>query len=131
MGLFGGSKSSTTNLSEELNQNAVDNRIIEEGNIGGNQTIAIGGNSENLTVTTTDFGALDAASEAVDRSFESVDNALNAVNTMATDAGRTVGDALKKVSDFATTQTGGTSSATIKYLIVGMVIVGLAIAYKK
>tara|TARA_R110000772_G_scaffold264301_2_gene384778 strand:+ start:3301 stop:3702 length:402 start_codon:yes stop_codon:yes gene_type:complete len=131
MGLFGGSKSSTSDNSVEVVQNVADNRVIESGNIGGNQSISIGGSSDNLTVTTTDFGALDAATEFVDRSLTSVDNALGAVNTMAGDAGSTIGAALEKVSDFATTQTGGTSSKTIIYLIAAVSVVAVALVMRK
>lgn len=132
MGLFGGSKSSTTNLNEEFNLSNVDNRIIEGGGAaGGNVTIGVGGNSDNLYVTTTDFGALDAASEAIDRSFVSVDNAVSAVQTMATDAGVTVGNALKKVSDFATAQTGQDENKTVQYLILAVGAVGLIWAFRR
>ena len=132
MGLFGGSKSSSTTNIDENNLTAADNRLIEGdgANIGGN--ISVGEAGDNLNITTTDFGALDAASELANRSFTSVDNSVSAVRTMAGDAGATIGKALNKVSDFATSQQPDQkSSKTLQLLIVSMAVVGAVALYRR
>lgn len=127
-----GSKSATSNL-DSSNTNA-DNRIIEGNNaiMGGNVTLSNAGDGSGVfNVTTTDFGALDVASELAERSITSIDNSVAAVQEIAGDTGARLNSALNKVTDFATTQSGATSSETIKYLIIAVAVVGAAFAFKK
>lgn len=132
MGLFGGSSSRTTSVTNDFTQNAVDNRIIEAGSsVGGNVSIGAGGDIEGLSITTTDFGALDTASEAIDRSLISVDNSVDAVQTIAGDVGSRLNDALSKVTDFATAATGTDQNKTVQYFIMAAAVVGAIWAYKR
>lgn len=132
MGLFGGSKSSSTTNIDENNLTTADNRLIEGdgANIGGN--VAVGEAGDGLTITTTDFGALDAASELADRSFTSVDNSVQAVRTIAGDAGAAISGALNKVTDYATSQQpDDKSSKTLQLLIISMAVVGAVALYRR
>jgi hypothetical protein len=132
-----GSKSSSASVNTDVTQNLADNRVIDGGgagntNVGGNITISQTGDGRGeYNITTTDFGALDAASEAIDRSFTSAENSIAAVQTVAGDAGATISAALNKVTDFATQQTAPEGSNTMQFIVLGVVAVGLAFAMRK
>lgn len=143
-----GSSSSSKNYtsSVETSQTQVDNRIVDGdgANIGGNVTLSnTGAGSGTFNVTTTDYGALDAASElagdALDfgdnisgRAFTSVNNSVEAVRTIAGDAGATISGALNKVTDFATSQQPDQSSSrTLQLLIVSMGVVGAVALWRR
>ena len=81
MGSKSSSSTSSTNTTQDFTTNNVDNRV-SDGDIGGNINLtlsdistagsgvfAAGGGGVNTTITTSDFGALDAASELSDRAF--------------------------------------------------------------
>jgi hypothetical protein len=132
-----GSKSSSASVNTDVTQNLADNRVIDGGgagntNVGGNITISQTGNGRGeYNITTTDFGALDTASEAIDRSFASAENSISAVQTIAGDAGATISAALNKVTDFATTQTAPEGGQTTQYIVLALAVVGIAFAMRK
>ena len=86
-GLFSSkSKSTTSTTVDEQNNSNVDNRVTEgeNVNIGGNISINAGENLSSVSVTTTDFGAVDAGADiaisAVSASKNIANNALNIAN---------------------------------------------------
>jgi len=111
---MGGSSSRTTssNTTQDFTTNNVDNRIAEgDAMIGGNVNLNAQDSSVgNVQITTTDHGALDVASDLVS-------NSLNTAELIA-------GDALEVANKAAEDD----SSETLKYLVVGLTIVGLAFA---
>jgi hypothetical protein len=126
-----GSSSRSQTKSTRSSQTLADNRVVDGDNaiIGGNITLSnTGEGSGEFNVTTTDFGALDAASELSGRALTSVDNSVEAVQTIAGDAGATISKALNKVTDFATSQQPDRldekSSRTLQILIVSVAVVG-------
>lgn len=130
-----GSKSSSRTTSTTANQTLADNRVVEGDNaiIGGNITLSnTGSGSGQFNVTTTDFGALDAASELSGRALTSVDNSVKAVQTIAGDAGATISQALNRVTDFATSQQPDEkSSKTLQLIIVSVAVVGAVAIYRR
>jgi hypothetical protein len=136
MGLFGGSKSKSTTNIDENNLTSVDNRLVEAdtANVGGN--VSVGEAGSNLNITTTDFGALDAASELARESLnygETVTrNSVDAVRIMAGDAGASINSALSKVTKFATSQQPDQkASSTLQLLIISVAIVGAVALYRR
>ncbi len=109
-----GSRSSTssTNTTQDFTTNNVDNRVAQgDGLIGGNINLnAHDSTVGNVNITTTDLGALDAASKLAERSLGTsevlIDSALDVAAKAAEDD----------------------SSETLKYLVIGLTVVGVAIA---
>lgn len=130
-----GSSSRSQTKSTESSQTLADNRVVDGDNaiVGGNITLSnTGEGSGEFNVTTTDFGALDAASELSERALTSVDNSVGAVQTIAGDAGAQISKALNKVTDFATSQQPDQSSSkTLQLLIVSMAVVGAVALYRR
>ena len=130
-----GSSSRSQTKSTESSQTVADSRVVDGDNaiIGGNITLSnTGEGSGEFNVTTTDFGALDAASELSGRALTSVDNSVEAVRTIAGDAGATISGALNKVTDFATSQQPDQSSSkTLQLLIISMAVVGAVALYRR
>jgi len=130
-----GSSSRSQTKSTESSQTLADNRVVDGDGaiIGGNITLSnTGEGSGEFNVTTTDFGALDAASELSGRALTSVDNSVEAVRTIAGDAGATISGALNKVTDFATSQQPDQSSSkTLQLLIISMAVVGAVALYRR
>lgn len=130
-----GSSSKSRTVSTTNQQTLADNRVVDGDNaiIGGNITLSnTGAGSGEFNVTTTDFGALDAASELSGRALTSVDNSVAAVRTIAGDAGATISGALNKVTDFATSQQPDQSSSkTLQLLIISMGVVGAVALWRR
>ena len=130
-----GSSSRSQTKSTESSQTLADNRVVDGDNaiIGGNITLSnTGDGAGEFNVTTTDFGALDAASELSERALTSVDNSVGAVQTIAGDAGAQISKALNKVTDFATSQQPDQSSSkTLQLLIISMAVVGAVALYRR
>jgi hypothetical protein len=141
MGLFGGGNAKTTNttVTRESTVNNVDNRLSEgDGSIGGNvnlnlselnlqgggggDTPADGGGNLDIGITTTDYGALDAASELADKSIAGISQAQSAVSAASTSAI----EAVKGIADNTTRDQG---AATSRLLVVGAVVLGLGVAF--
>lgn len=122
-----GSKSSSATRTNDVTQNLADNRVVEGDGaiIGGNITLSnTGEGAGTFNVTTTDFGALDAASEAVGAAFTQTQNSVNAVREIAGSAGASISAALNKVSDFATqTDPNASNSQTTKYVVIAVAVV--------
>ena len=72
---------SSVNTTTDVTNTSADNRVTDTGNIGGN--VSVGQSEGNLNITTTDFGAIDAAFDGIldaqDSAFE-VGNAAIAAN---------------------------------------------------
>lgn len=112
---LGGSKKSTSTNTTDNTTASFDAKAIDgSGNVvGGN--ITIGGANTVVHpggITTTDYGALDKAGELSEMAFSQVQNSFNSVN-----------QALNKVADFATKQTGSDQNQTVQYLIMGAALV--------
>ncbi|WP_199453497.1 hypothetical protein [Marinobacter sp. bablab_jr008] len=136
-----GSSSRSKTSSTESSQTLADNRVVDGDNaiIGGNITLSnTGSGSGQFNVTTTDFGALDAASEIAGQSFKfsdraltSVDNSVEAVRTIAGDAGATISGALAKVTDFAASQQPDQKEAkTLQLIVIAVAVVGAVYVYR-
>lgn len=153
-----GSKSSTssTNTTQDFVTNNVDNRV-SDGDIGGNininlsdistdQGAALGagiggsgggaasglpGGSVNTVITTSDFGALDAASEISDSAFEFSTQAasqLGAVTAEAVDKANRFGNEALALASEATRDE---SARTTQLLIIAAAVVAGAILIRK
>jgi DNA-directed RNA polymerase len=125
--LFSSESSSTTkNIVDETNTNNVDNRVTEgeNNNIGGNITVAAGDNLSEVSITTTDFGALDTAESISMRAFETSKNAFqssqDAVKTIAADA-----------VDVARSLTTDNTAKTLQYGIIAAAIIGAVAIYSR
>jgi hypothetical protein len=127
MGLFSSSSTSETkNIVDETNTNNVDNRVTEgeNNNIGGNITVAAGDDLSNLTITSTDFGALDTARSISMKAFETSASAFqtsqDAVRTIAADA-----------VDVARDLTTDNTAKTLQYGIIAAAIIGAVAIYAR
>lgn len=134
------SKTSSTNTTRESTINNVDNRLTEGGgSIGGNVTLNLselnlkggegstlggagGGGNLDIGITTTDFGALDAASRIADQSIAGISNAQSAISAASTSAI----NAVKSIADNTTRDEG---ASTTRVLIIGAVVVGVSIVF--
>ena len=146
-----GSRSSTasTNSTSETTTNNVDNRVAEgDASIGGNinlnfsdistdQGAALGagiggggaasgmpGGSVNTVITTSDFGALDAASELADRAFSFSDNAVQQLGAVTSSAVSTASESAKNAVENITRDE---SARTTQIMIVAATVVGVAL----
>jgi hypothetical protein len=141
MGLFGGGNASTQNTTNtrESTVNNVDNRLAEgDGSIGGNVNLnlselnltggsgdsagADGGGNLDVNISTTDFGALDAASHIADASIAGISQAQSSISSASTSAI----NAVKSIADNTTRDQG---AATSRLLVVGAVVLGLGVAF--
>lgn len=128
MGLFSSksSSSSTTNL-DEVNLNTVDNRVIDTAqNVAGNVTVG-GKITGDVSIVQTDYGALDAASKISDKAFSSVDNVVNASIDAVKSQSNVLENIAQKAQETAQKAAESDTTETIKYLVVGLTIVGVVI----
>jgi len=118
---MGGSSSRTTstNTTQDFTTNNVDNRIAEgDAKIGGNVNLNAQDSSVgNVSITTTDHGALDTASDLAEIGLNAASSAFESASMVANDA-----------LEVANKAAEDDSSETLKYLVVGLTIVGLAFA---
>lgn len=148
-----GSRSSTasTNSTSETTTNNVDNRVAEgDASIGGNinlnfsdistdQGAALGagiggsgggaasgmpGGSVNTIITTSDFGALDAASELADSAFEFSNSAVAQLGAVTSSAVSTASESAKNAVENITRDE---SARTTQIMIVAAAVVGVAL----
>lgn len=138
MGFFD-KKSSSRTTNNDATTNNVDNRLAENGDIGGNisvnlsnvsansdsGTASLGGSGGGVTtnITTSDFGALDAASELSDRAFSFAESAVGS-------SAQTSADAISKAVEVAKTATNDESARTQQLIILAVGGVGLAFALR-
>jgi hypothetical protein len=140
-----GSKSSTssTNTTQDFVTNNVDNRV-SDGDIGGNINVNLsdistnqesglsaGVGSVNLAITTSDFGALDAASEISDNAFafsSQAANQLGAVTASAIDKANKFGDAALGLASEATRDEAARTTQLL--IIAGALVVGAFVIRK-
>jgi hypothetical protein len=124
MGLFSSSSSSETkNIVDEVNTNNVDNRVTDgDGNIGGNISVTAGDNLSDLSIVTTDFGALDTAEGIANKAFDLSQNAFTSSQS-----------AIKKISadaiDVARDITTDNTAKTIQYGIIAAAFIGAVAIY--
>lgn len=148
-----GSRSSTasTNTTQDFTTNNVDNRVAEgDASIGGNinvnladistdQGAALGagiggsgggaasglpGGSVNTVITTSDFGALDAASELADRAFSFSDNAVSQLGAVTSSAVSSASESAKNAVANVTRDEG---ARTTQIMIAAGAIVAVAL----
>lgn len=135
MGLFSSSKSRQTTNIDETNTTAVDNRLTEAETafVGGNVTT--GKTGGNVNITTTDFGALDAASRIADNSFQAVtgtvDRSLAAVGSAVSNSNNVLEGAVSKAVKVAQSAAQDEGARTAQFVVLGLVIVGTAIALRE
>ena len=148
-----GSKSSTssTNTTQDFVTNNVDNRV-SDGDIGGNINVNLSdistnqesglsagvgsgatpaGGGVNLAITTSDFGALDAASEISDNAFafsSQAANQLGAVTASAIDKANKFGDAALGLASEATRDEAARTTQLL--IIAGALVVGAFVIRK-
>lgn len=122
MPLFGGSSSRTTTEIDERNFTNVDNRVGGDRSVfGGNQSVQAGDYS-NINLTTTDFGAIDAATNITDSAIEFSRDALSASINSSQAA---VDDAITLAQSVSVDQ----AARTTQMLIVGGVIAAVFLIY--
>lgn len=149
-----GSRSSTasTNTTQDFTTNNVDNRVAEgDASIGGNinvnladistdQGAALGagigggsgggaasglpGGSVNTVITTSDFGALDAASDLADRAFSFSDNAVQQLGAVTSSAVSSASESAKNAVANVTRDEG---ARTTQIMIAAAAIVAVAL----
>lgn len=137
MGLLS-SKSSTENIDKSTTVTSVDNRVTEADTafVGGNQTVTASDVAGSVNVTTTDFGALDAASELADKSIQLTQTTTQKAQEFAGDV---FGDALsgvKSIADkavsVAKTASQDEGARTTQLLIIGGVgVIGLFLFFNR
>lgn len=146
MGIFDKKSRTTTNVDEQTINN-VDNRAAqgEDVDIGGNVSINLGDISTNnrglgagagsggalgdINVTTSDLGAIDAASGISDNAFaltSQVANQLGAITSGAIDSAESISE---RASDLASEATRDEAARTQQMLIVAGVVVVVGLAY--
>jgi hypothetical protein len=116
MGLFSNkSSSSTSSVTDEKNFQNVDNRVTEgeQVNIGGNVSLSSGGEIKDVTVTTTDFGAIDTASDIASQAFE-----------MSSKSNAIASSIAQKALSFTNTSNQDEVSKNVRYLILAGVVLG-------
>ncbi len=106
------SRTHSENTTQDFTTNNVDNRVADgDAMIGGNVNLNAQDSSVgNVSITTTDLGALDTAS---DIAVESLNAAKGIANESLNIAGKAAED---------------DSSETLKFLVIGLSVVGLAFA---
>lgn len=132
MGSKSRSSTSSTNITKDSTVNNVDNRVAEgDARIGGNinvNTSDVAGAS-NLTITTSDFGALDTASEISDNAFEFAGSSADRASESVAASLSTVRDAVSKAVGVAQSATQDEAARTQQFLILGGVVIAVAVAY--
>ena len=151
MGSRSRSSTSSTNTTQDFTTNNVDNRV-SEGDIGGNINVNLsditttqdsgfaanagGGGAGtpggvNLAITTSDFGALDAASEISDNAFafsSQAANQLGAVTASAIDKANRFGNESLKLASEATRDEAARTTQLL--IIAGALVVGAFVIRK-
>lgn len=130
MGLFSSSKSKSSTTIDDTDINNVDNRVTEAdiANIGGNVSVAAGDNVDNVSITTTDFGAVDRALDTAESSF------TNSLGAIQSSVGASVGalrETAKESVKVAEAATRDESARTMQFVVLGVVIVGTAFVLRK
>lgn len=130
MGLFSSSKSKSKTNIDETNINNVDNRVTEAdvANIGGNVSVGAGDSLSNVSITTTDFGAVDRALDTAESSFS---NSLNAIQSSVGQSVAALRDTAEDSVKVAEAATRDESARTMQFLVLGVVIVGTAFVLRK
>jgi hypothetical protein len=125
MGLLSSSSrsSSTTNVDEQ-NNTSVDNRVTDADNafVGGNVSVAAGDEGGDINISTTDFGALDTASQIADSAFSFSSQASSDL----TSGLNTAVSAVKGIADNATKDE---AARTQQFLILGAVVIAGVYAF--
>jgi len=130
------SSSSTSNYSDEKNYNTLDNRVIDAdtANVGGNVSINAGAGVSGVTVTTTDFGAIDTAGDIAEQSFSfsgsTVTSALDSVNKTVSGALSSVSSSASQAISAAKDATQGEGAKTIQIAIAGAAIVAAVFIFR-
>jgi hypothetical protein len=120
------SSSKTSSQVDETNTNNVDNRVTdgEGNNIGGNVSITAGDNLSEVSITSTDFGALDTAQAISMKAFETSQSAFassqSAIQNIA-------GNALDVAQDLTTDNT----AKTLQYGIIAAAFIGAFALYAR
>ncbi len=141
MGLFDKKSKNTTNV-RETNVDNSDNRLVEADRaiVGGNINITQGDNNSrgglggdgggNISITTTDFGALDTASNIADGAFELSNNSLNRVGESVSSAVGALRNVAKDAVDVAKSASQDESARTMQFVILGLTVAGVAFFFR-
>jgi hypothetical protein len=129
-GFFGsGGKDITENNDTQTSSNVLD--FTEgDGNSANITSLNVGdietGIGSEVSFSTTDYGALDAASEIADASISALMQSQNSASNAVSAASGAAIDAVKSIADNTTQDQG---AATARTLVVGAVILGLGFAF--
>lgn len=116
-GLFNSSSSSSSTNSTETDSN-VDNRVVDAdfASVGGNVSLSSDGAVSDVSITTTDFGAIERAAGVAEMSIASNADAVAALKAAASGAI----DTAKTVAANATRDEG---AKTVQIAVIGGVVV--------
>ena len=131
-GLFSSdSKSTTSNTNEETTTTNVDNRVSDGDNgiFEGNTSFTAKGNIDNVTVTKTDYGALDSAEAIVNASLSALSDGFTAVNETAQNAVESAKDTAGDALDIASEATRDEGARTLQFGLGLAGIVGIAFIF--
>lgn len=140
MGSKSSSATSSTNITKDTTTNNVDNRVAEgDAKIGGNINLNLSdittsagsegagnGGGVNVGITTSDFGALDTASQISDSAFEFAGSSARQLSESVGASLSTAKDAVSKAVNVAQSVAQDEGARTQQILIVGAVVVGVA-----
>jgi len=127
------SKSRTSSSTKEITTNTVDNRIAEgDGDIGGNLNVNLSDSGgASLNITTSDFGALDAASEISESAFTFAGDAVGQLGATTSSAFDSVEETAEKAVRVAENAARDESARTLQFVVIGTVIVVTAFVLRK
>lgn len=143
MGSKSSSSTSSVNTTKDTTINNVDNRVAEgDASIGGNINVNFsdiqtegaalgGGGGVVANISTSDFGALDTASDIADNAFNFSNQALAQLGSSVSGAvgalRQTAGDAV----EVAEAASRDESARTMQFVVLGVIVVGTAFALRK
>lgn len=130
MGIFSSSKARTT--TNETVANNVDNRVTEgdKVSVGGNVALTSGGPVDNVSISTTDFGALDVAEEITSGALDLVFNTSQRASDIASSALDVAESASSDSLNVAKTIGADQNAETVKTLVIVAGVVALAFVLK-
>lgn len=144
MGSKSRSSTASTNITKDTTINNVDNRVAEgDASIGGNINVnfsdlktgngASVGNGGDIVanISTSDFGALDAASDIADDAFEFSNQTLSQAGSTVSGAVSALRQTARDAVDVAESAARDESARTMQFVVLGVIVVGVAFALRK
>lgn len=140
MGLFGGSKSTTSTSSVEESFATLDNRVSgDDSIIGGNTSLNLGSGASiggEVNLVQTDQGAVQAGLSATLAALESGSNAVSetfeTIKDVTSQSNKAQSETIAKSLEVAADASNEGATTTLKYMAIIVGLVGLAyVAAKK